>query len=172
MTKTGAGTLTLSGANSYAGPTVVDQGILRAGSSSAFGTGSFLTVRGGAMADFNGFSQTFYSVSGTGGVGLNGGAALTVGGDNSSSALDATLSGSGRLVKTGTGTLTLTGTNTFTGGVSLDAGALSISSDANLGGNGALTMAGGTAMNITATGLFTHNLLLGGGQRIVKWIHL
>ena len=53
--------------------------------------------------------------------------------------------GSRGLVKGGTGTLTLSGTNSFSGGVTLNAGTVSISSDSNLGAaSGSLTFGGGT----------------------------
>ncbi len=39
LAKRGAGILGLSGANSYAGGTVLEEGVLVAGSPSAFGTG-------------------------------------------------------------------------------------------------------------------------------------
>ena len=58
--------------------------------------------------------------------------------------------GSG-ITKTGTGSLTLSGANTFTGGVTLNAGTLSLGNNAALG-TGALTVgAVGTAINVTGT---------------------
>lgn len=163
LTKSGTGTLTLAGNNTYTGPTIVNAGTLVAGSSSAFGASRFLTVSAGGTANFNGFGQTFFSISGTGNI-ASGGASLTVGGDNSSSSFDVSLGGTGGLVKAGSGTLTLTGNNTFTGGITLGSGALSVSSDANLGGAGTLSMAGGTALNITAGGLYAHDVSLGGAN--------
>ncbi|MDE2290808.1 MAG: autotransporter-associated beta strand repeat-containing protein, partial [Elusimicrobia bacterium] len=46
------------------------------------------------------------------------------------------IAGSGNLVKAGSGTLVLSGANTYTGGTTLNAGAVSISSDGALGGSG------------------------------------
>ncbi len=48
LVKSGSGILGLSGANSYAGGTILEEGVLVAGSSSAFGTGG-LTVNGGSL---------------------------------------------------------------------------------------------------------------------------
>ncbi|MBB2711545.1 UNVERIFIED_ORG: autotransporter-associated beta strand protein [Rhizobium etli] len=48
LVKSGSGILGLSGANSYAGGTVLEEGVLVAGSSSAFGNGG-LTVNGGSL---------------------------------------------------------------------------------------------------------------------------
>ncbi len=47
--------------------------------------------------------------------------------------INSTISGAGRLTKTGTGTLTLTGANTYDGGTSITAGKLSIANFASLG---------------------------------------
>jgi fibronectin-binding autotransporter adhesin len=61
-----------------------------------------------------------------------------------------TLAGSFALTKVGVGALTLSKANTFSGGVTLNAGTVSISSDASLGASsGSLTFGGGTlqAMN-------------------------
>ncbi len=49
-------------------------------------------------------------------------------------------------MKTGGGTLVLSGSNNYTGGTTIAAGTLSVSSDANLGAaSGALTFDGGTS---------------------------
>jgi fibronectin-binding autotransporter adhesin len=67
------------------------------------------------------------------------------------------------LAKSGAGTLTLTGTNTYSGGTTINAGILSVTSDAFLGNaSGSVTLNGGrlwtnganlnTARNITVTG--------------------
>ena len=49
---------------------------------------------------------------------------LTTGGNNLSTAVSGTISGSGSLTKTGTGTLTLAGVNTYTGDTTINGGAL------------------------------------------------
>lgn len=73
------------------------------------------------------------------------------------------------LVKSAVGTLTLNGHNTFTGGVTIDAGALAIGSDANLGDpNGALNfgIGGGsleTSASFTLSAARTVMLNVGGG---------
>jgi autotransporter-associated beta strand protein len=66
ISKAGAGTLVLSGSNSFAGNVGVTAGILRMGHASALGTGT-TTVSSGATLDVNGFSRTLpLTVSGTG----------------------------------------------------------------------------------------------------------
>lgn len=65
----GAGTVTLSGANTFKGELDVESGTVKAGSASAFGTG-ILDVSSGGTADLNGNDITLASVSGAGTVTL------------------------------------------------------------------------------------------------------
>lgn len=102
-----AGTLILSGANTYSGPTIVDAGTLQAGSTSAFGINSAVTVAGGAVLDLAGFSNAIGSLAGAGTVSNSGGAAtLITGGDNTSKIFSGTIrDGAGSLALTKTGDL-------------------------------------------------------------------
>ena len=85
----------------------------------------------------------------------------------SNATLNQVLAGTGSLTKSGSGTLTLTGTNTYSGGTTVNAGALSISADSNLGAlSGGLTLAQGGTLKTTA-GLATNRTILldaGGGS--------
>ena len=136
LTKLGTGTLTLGGANTYTGPTVVNAGTLQAGvasvagTSGAFGKDSAVTLANtaGATLDLNNFNTQIGSLTGGGTTGGNvtlGSATLTVGANNTTPAAYAgVISGTGRLTKIGTGTLTLTGANTYTGPTAVNAGTL------------------------------------------------
>ena len=94
-----------------------------------------------------GIAQTWNASAGNlvfGGNINNGGFLLTMGGGFNTSS-SGVISGTGGLMKSGTGTLTLSGANTFSGGLTLNAGTVSISSDGNLGASsGSLTFGGGT----------------------------
>jgi autotransporter-associated beta strand protein len=68
LVKTDAGSLVLSGTNTYTGSTTVSGGTLRAGSAGAFGTSSVFSVAAGAVLDLNGFNRTFGALSGAGSV--------------------------------------------------------------------------------------------------------
>ncbi|MCL9999325.1 MAG: autotransporter domain-containing protein, partial [Erythrobacter sp.] len=76
-----------------------------------------------------GFNSSFGSLAGEGTIAL-GSAFLTVGTDNTSSAFDGVIGGTGGLVKVGTGTFTLNGVNTYTGTTFVNAGTLVVGAGA------------------------------------------
>jgi autotransporter-associated beta strand protein len=154
LTKTGSGTLTLSGSNSYTGGTTVSAGILRAGSAGAFVNNTAYTVNGGTL-DLNGFALTASSLAGTGGTVALGSATLTVNQAGTTTYAGA-ISGTGGFTKTGTGTLVLTGANTYTGGTTLAAGGLGLQSDAALG-TGTLAVTGAGSAVTYASGVAIGN---------------
>ncbi|MFC5769758.1 autotransporter-associated beta strand repeat-containing protein, partial [Thauera sinica] len=102
FTKEGAGTLVLSGANTYTGATTVSGGKLKLGANGALPSASATTVTG--TLNLDGKTQSLASLTSTGGtldLGTNG--TLTITGNSSIGAV----SGSGTIKVTG-GTLTLT----------------------------------------------------------------
>ncbi|HLX64696.1 MAG TPA: C25 family cysteine peptidase [Planctomycetota bacterium] len=134
--KNGPGTLTLSAANTYTGATTINEGTLKAGSTTAFGSNSAVTLANApdALLDITGFNLSIGSLTGGGALGGNitlGLATLTIGGDNTSPAAyagiisDSGTGSGGSILKTGTGTLTLTGANTYFGNTTINAGVLS-----------------------------------------------
>ncbi len=122
FTKVGSGTLTLSGENTYSGQTILEDGVLIAGHSSAFGTGS-VTVASPA---------TPFSLSYLDGVTLQNQIILTADtglhvGNNSAAIQQGVLSESGGtfgLTKVGGGSLTLSGTNLYSGSTIVNGGVL------------------------------------------------
>ena len=117
---------TLSGTNTYSGPTFITGGTLQAGSASAFGgaTGlSPITIGAGTSLDLNNLSNTVGSISGAGSVTL-GSATLTIGDPFSNKFFSGDISGTGSL-KFGGGTLTLSGNlNSYSGGTTISNGTL------------------------------------------------
>ncbi len=83
LVKNGAGTLRLSGANSYGGPTAVNDGILRQGAAGAFSSASAYTVAAAGAMELGGFDTTLAALQNAGSVsfGGTGGATLTVNGN-------------------------------------------------------------------------------------------
>src|SRR5438128_1860338 len=81
LTKAGAGTLHLTGTNTYTGATLISAGIRKANSSLAFGLTSAVTVTG--TLDTSGFTQTLGSLTGAGALilGTTASNTLTVGTD-------------------------------------------------------------------------------------------
>ena len=130
FTKTGAGTLSLTAANTYTGDTVVSEGELRLTGTGRLSDSSLLSVASGASA-FIGASDTIKGLSGAGTVSISNTVNLTV----SNSAID-TFSGAitnaGGLVKVGAGTQELTGTtNSYSGTTTVGGGVLRVSTLAN-----------------------------------------
>jgi autotransporter-associated beta strand protein len=78
LVKRGAGTLTLTGANTYTGGTVVEGGILALSGTGTLGTGSSLSVAGGAVCDLGGAACAVADVTASGLV-RNGGLTVTGG---------------------------------------------------------------------------------------------
>lgn len=142
LIKTGSGGVILKGANSYTGDTVIDDGSLVLAGAGTLGSASGSTVIHGGTLDLGGTSQTQVSLTQGAATILNGTLVLdtyTIAGGtltrtvaaNVSSTIDArtgmingVLSGTAGLIKTGNGGVTLTAANTYTGGTTIDAGAL------------------------------------------------
>jgi fibronectin-binding autotransporter adhesin len=145
LTKTGTGTLALSGANTYSGATTVSVGTLQAGSITAFSGNSAFTVASSSTLDIKGFSNTLGSLAGTGKVTNSAGstsANLTAGANNTSTTFSGNLiNGVGmRVTKIGTGTLTLSGANNNRGFTTVSAGTLQAGSTTAFSGLSAFTV--------------------------------
>ncbi len=145
LTKAGAGTLTLSGANGYTGPTQINAGTLQLGAANRIADASAVTIAAGATFNLANNAETVGSVAGAGTIAL-GSATLTTGVDNTSTSFSGVMSGAGGLVKQGGGAFTLAGANTYTGATTVNAGNLIATNAAALGGVGS-----GTTVNTGAT---------------------
>ena len=174
LSKTGDGILVMAGANTYAGTTTVDSGVLLIQNLQALGSTSGQTVVssngtlrlqdditiGGEPLTLNGSGASgstgaLHSSSGantwTGDVTLA--TSSTVGVDNGTRSLSGVVDGPGSLIKKGTGTLVISGNNTYSGGTNVEVGTIQVSSAVHLG-SGTLLLDGGV-VNSTAT--FTDN---------------
>ncbi|CAD5254642.1 Outer membrane autotransporter protein [Bosea sp. 46] len=142
--KTGVGTLTLTGTNTYTGGTTIVEGKLSISAEAHLGNvAGVLTLDGGVLQVTG---TTLTSLSRNIVLGSNGGGFEIVEAGNSFTVAQS-LSGSGVLSKSGAGTLVLLGANSYSGGTTISGGKLSVSSDANLGdASGGLTLNGGTLL--------------------------
>ncbi|MEI6674375.1 MAG: autotransporter-associated beta strand repeat-containing protein [Verrucomicrobiota bacterium] len=164
LAKAGAGTLTLSGANTFTSDVSLSAGTLAINSSSSLGAvGGMLTFTGSSTL------QATADISVTRDYIINSGVTATI--DTTTTHLldnDGIISGSGNLTKTGTGTLVLSGSNSYTGTTTISAGTLqigdaggdgSISASANVVNNSALVydLAGSSTFGkvISGSGTFT-----------------
>lgn len=138
LVKDGAGTLLLTGNNSYSGGTTILEGTLSLGSDTAAGTGAITTM--GSVIDYaNGITVANPIVinSNTTQLQVLAGTATQAG--NISEA-----GGARPLEKIGDGTLVLSGTNSYTGGTTVTAGILQAGSAGAFVGNTAYAVNGGT----------------------------
>ncbi len=117
LTKQGAGTLVLSGSNSYTGDTLVQAGRLVGDTASSFSSDSNVTVSAGAtLAVSGGIVAAAGSLSGAGSVEIASGATLITGTTDQSKTFSGSFSGDGGLGFTGAGMQIYTGTGTLGGG--------------------------------------------------------
>ena len=201
LTKTGSAALSLVGANSYGGGTLVGEGRVRIGNNDAFGTGS-LTVTNGTLSSNSGGARIltnnyFFSGEITTGHSLETGSLTFKGTGNltgnttlevvSETTLYSALEQSGgdhSFTKTGPGTLsfTLTEINTFAGGLNVKEGTLVVNNTHDRLGTGPVTLDGGTLRYVGSTvhASIDRSLIIGDAgatielntnDRVISWIN-
>jgi outer membrane autotransporter protein len=133
ITKTGEGTLNLTGTNTFTGPLTVSGGTLGLQNGAAVEDRVAVTVDSGANLNVID-SETIGSLAGAGNVDIAGAQTLTIAAVGASTTFSGVISGAGGLDKYGsTGTLELTGDNTYSGRTYLYEGTLSVGHDNALG---------------------------------------
>lgn len=142
ITKTGAGTLLLTAANTYTGPTTITAGTLEIGGQLGAGTYAAAVTNNAALV-----------INSTAAQALNG-----------------AISGSGSLAKSNSGALTLGGINTYTGNTTVTGGSLTLADNAGLRfvigadgvnnritGTGTVDLAGDFTLDLSGAGIATGN---------------
>ena len=168
LAKSGTGTLTISVANTYTGPTTINGGVLAVASLADGGqpspigasanAASNLVLNGGTLRLINGSTSTFRGAT----LGASGGT-LDLPSASSLLNLSGVITGTGSLTKTGAGQLMLNAVNTYSGGTVIQGGRVvltasrednSPTSPIQYGlGTGPVTLHGGTlALSDTSVG--------------------
>jgi autotransporter-associated beta strand protein len=157
LVKVGAGTVTLSGTNSYTGGTALDAGVLSVSRDANLGTAAgSLTFNGGILRNTDAFASARSVLLNATGGGFQTDAPLT---------LTGVLSGSGALNALGPQVLTLTNKNTYSGATIITGGATLA-----LNGHGSIAASAGLAdsgiFDISATNAGADITTLSGGGRV------
>ena len=184
LTKSGTGTWTVSGANTYTGLTTISAGTLKlgaagGGTNTPLGTtGAGTTVSDGATLDLNGYTLGTSEALILNGAGQSSAGALTnssattstyigaitlgsnssIGGSNGNITASGIIGGAFALTKIGTDTLTLSGVNTYSGGTTISAGTLVASTSASSLGSGPVTLGAASGSSNATLQVATNNL--------------
>jgi autotransporter-associated beta strand protein len=141
LVKSGAGSVTLSGANTHSGGLVVGAGTVNLGSDTAAGSGSIALNATGTL-------QAVGTRNIANNVVLGGGA---IGGTDNLT-LSGVVSGSSALTKNGSGTLHLANANSASGSVAVNAGTLALGANGALGSVSSVSIASGATLTLDAPG--------------------
>ncbi|WP_312262314.1 autotransporter-associated beta strand repeat-containing protein, partial [Limnohabitans sp.] len=164
--QSGTGVLSLSGANTYSGGTLMTAGVLEAASAGALGQTGDLTFSGGTLR-YSANNQTDYSARLSGAAN---GYRVDTAGQNVTFAT-ALVGSTASLEKLGSGTLTLTGANSYAGDTLVSAGKLLLNGSAQLGGGqygGAIRLAGGATLQLDSDQPQTFSGVISGAGNLLK----
>ncbi len=181
LNKEGAGTWTLSGANTYTGSTAVTGGGLIITNATGLGTtAGGTTVSSGATLDLQGVTVgaetltlnggTLATTTGTsslsGAVTLGADSTINVAGSASELTISGLVTGARALTKSGTGKLTMSRQNTFSGGLTIAAGTAiegtTYTGSSGPFGSGTVTVQSGATLDLNNYNVYAPVTLAGG----------
>ena len=169
ITKTGTGTLTLNGTNTYTGSTTINAGNLTISGGNAITDNGTVILANTAGVNFNvNASETIGTLQGGGGTGgtvnIAASQTLTVNQTSNQTFAGVIAGATGALTKTGANTLTLSGSNTYGGLTTINAGNLTISGGSAIADTGTVTLANTAGVGFNVNSSETIASLQGGGS--------
>lgn len=153
LTKTGLGNLSLNGANTFSGNTIVNANVVIFANDNNFGS-----VPGSATPNKIQIGNGTIAITSTMAINANRGIALNNAASTINVAAGQTLTyngimaGTGGLTKTGTGTMSIGGANTYTGNTTVSAGTLVLGASGVIADASNVVMSGGTLSTGATTG--------------------
>ena len=161
LTKSAAGTLDLSVANTYSGGTTLNAGTLQVSNNSGLGTGA-LTINGGALTTGSLERQLANNIV------LDGNAIFTGTAGVQGMRLNGIISGDGGFTKEGSGRVTIANnSNSFTGGTTVNEGILAISTGA-LATSSSVTIGSTGSLALGSNGTTSINNLSGVAGSVIR----
>ncbi|WP_313697188.1 autotransporter-associated beta strand repeat-containing protein [Achromobacter sp.] len=163
LNKRDQGTLVLGGANEYTGGTQISEGVLQVSADNNLGAaGTGLTFGGGTLrVTGTGYTGTSRAID------IGAGAGFDIADAGNVFTLNQSLSGAGRITKSGAGTLALGGNNAGIGGVTLADGTIAVGSNTALG-SGVLNVTGGGGLNATTAVTLSNDVAIGAGATLTN----
>lgn len=151
FTKSATNTATITGTNSYTGPTNVTGGILAVSNGSALPDNAALNLNGGGLTLNN--SETVGSLSGNASGNVTLGANHLTINQTVDGTLAGTISGTGNFIKNGSANLTLSGTSGLTGTTTVNNGTLTLGAGGASGsiGSSAIVVESGAVLLISVS---------------------
>lgn len=157
-----AGTLTLSGANTYTGATLIQGGTLATGAAFVLPSVTNVTLFNGTTLLLNhNQSVNNLSMTPTAAITLAGATTLAF----NTAGLNGVISGAGGLIKNGVGIATLSGANTYTGGTTVNGGTLRVANTVGSGTGTGAVLVKSTAI-LRGSGFITSDVTVESGGLI------
>jgi autotransporter-associated beta strand protein len=144
LQKNGAGTLILTGDNTYTGSTTISIGTLQVGNGGATGAVAGNVMNNGVLI-------------------INRSGALTIAG---------MVSGNGSLLLNGSGTISLNSANSYTGATTVSSGTLALTGSGSISSSSGITMSGAGAFDISGTSSGTTITSISGSSTATTGINL